>query len=169
MNIYRKTPLKVIDNIPVFSKTDDYVKNYEKISEDHLSHMQKTGFNPFQREHEWEENENQTRQLIIKYAKKKQKILDVGVGLARLLEPLTTLERYGMDISMGYLKVAKKKNVNVCLSLIKDIPYKENFFDLIACTDVLEHVLDLNESVEKILSVLKKWIAFCSNSIIDRT
>jgi len=35
------------------------------------------------------------------------------------------------------------------------MPYKYQYFDCIVCTDVLEHVLDLNLSFSKIVSVLK--------------
>jgi SAM-dependent methyltransferase len=35
------------------------------------------------------------------------------------------------------------------------MPYRCQYFDCIVCTDVLEHVLDLNLSFEKIVSVLK--------------
>ena len=36
------------------------------------------------------------------------------------------------------------------------MPYSDESFDVILCTDVLEHVIDLNLCVAKILSVLKK-------------
>ena len=41
------------------------------------------------------------------------------------------------------------------MSLIEDMPYAEGFFDVVVCTDVLEHVIDLNLAFDKILRVLK--------------
>lgn len=83
------------------------------------------------------------------------KILDVGVGLGRLLERFPSLDRYGVDISLSYLRHAKNKGIQVCMAKIEDLPYSDNFFDCVVCTDVLEHVLDLNASIEKILATLK--------------
>lgn len=154
--IYQKKPFSFFQGIPVFSKRNKYIENYEKISLDHLAELQKTGKNPFIPEDLWCELENSTKEMILKYARK-GKILDVGVGIGRLLSLLpTSFDKYGMDISKYYLTIAKKKGIKVALALIDDIPYKENFFDVIVCTDVLEHVFDLNSSLKKILFCLKK-------------
>ncbi|MBM4447571.1 MAG: class I SAM-dependent methyltransferase [Chloroflexi bacterium] len=158
-DIYKIPPLRFVDSIPVFSEANEYTANYEMISLDHIAEMHKTGTNPFIQEDLWVELENSTKELILKYSAGKSRcvILDVGVGLGRLFAPLpTSFEKYGMDISMDYLKIAQGKGVNVCYSLVEDMPYKENFFDVVVCTDVLEHVLDLNLACAKILSVLKR-------------
>lgn len=91
--------------------------------------------------------------------------MDVGVGLGRLLNAIRTeaepnpkiakLDLHGMDISLPYLKIAYQTGLNVILAKIEDMPYTEEQFDLIICTDVLEHVVDLNLCIDKILSVLK--------------
>ena len=153
---YKSEPLSIIDDIPTFSEIDYYVENYQKISADHLEHLNNTGTNPFMAEDQWQEIELSTTELIKKYVvEDNSKILDVGVGLGRLLEPFDNLQRFGMDISAGYLTHAKRKGINVCMSLIDDMPYKEKYFDAVVTTDVLEHVIDLNKSISKILSVLK--------------
>lgn len=152
--IYEIMPLTVKDEIPIFSHVNDYIKNYENIATTHITETKKSGRNPFMREELWVELENSTRDIITKYIKKGDKILDVGVGMGRLLSSFTTYDRYGMDISFDYLKIARSKGIEVCLALVEDIPYKKNFFDIIVCTDVLEHVLDLNQTCRNILSVL---------------
>jgi SAM-dependent methyltransferase len=118
--------------------------------------MQHNGSNPFIPEKLWVQIENSTVALIQKYAKPGKKILDTGVGLGRLLSQVPDLHRYGMDISFSYLDIAKSKGIEVCYALIEDMPYREEMFDIVVSTDVLEHVLDLNLCVAKILSVLKK-------------
>lgn len=153
---YKAEPISIKNDIPIFSIIDFYIENYEKISADHLEHFNETGKNPFMSEDHWQEIELATSDLIKKYVDKNdRKILDVGVGLGRLLEPFVNLQRFGMDISLGYLVLAKSKGIKVCMSLIDDMPYKENYFDAVVTTDVLEHVLDLNKSISKILNVLK--------------
>jgi 2-polyprenyl-3-methyl-5-hydroxy-6-metoxy-1,4-benzoquinol methylase len=154
-NAYAKEPLNIIKGIPVFSAASSYTSNYERISQDHLSEMKKTGTNPFIPESLWKEMEEATSDFISRYTKTGDKILDVGVGLGRLLDRFPQLERYGMDIAFDYLEKASARGINCCYALIEDMPYRENFFDVIICTDVLEHVFDLNASLNLILRVLK--------------
>ena len=144
------------DKIPVFSLNNEYTDNYERIAHDHILAATCSGENPFIPEKLWVEMENSTVNLVSKYLKGGCKILDVGVGLGRLLNLLPGVEKYGMDISLNYLKVAQSKGIDVCYSLIEDMPYQEGIFDIVVCTDVLEHVIDLNLVCQKIISVLKK-------------
>ncbi len=156
VDVYEKTPLSVVDGIPVFSTPDDYVDNYVRISADHLHSLKSEGRNPFIPEEIWMEAEGSTRDLVEKHSGKDARILDVGVGLGRLLSPMDGCRKYGMDISLEYLKVARDKGIEVCLSRIEDMPYRKESFDAVVCTDVLEHVVDLNLCCGRILSVLKK-------------
>lgn len=153
--LYKRVPLEFFEEIPVFSPTDSYIENYNKISFDHVSHMKKGLGNPFMDEEHWALNEKITAELIKKHSLDGQKILDVGVGLGRLLAHAPELERYGVDISKHYLPFARDQGIQVCLSKIEELPYHDNFFDLVVCTDVLEHVVDLNLCIKKILNVVK--------------
>jgi len=158
-DIYQIAPLSFVAGIPVFSELNEYIANYEKIARDHLCSAEKTGSNPFINEDDWIEFENSTKQIVLKYGGdiNGKKIMDVGVGLGRLLSALPEgFDKYGMDISIDYLKVAKSKNIEVCMSMVEDMPYRSELFDMIICTDVLEHVLDLNLACKKILGSLKK-------------
>ena len=152
---FSRQPIRFESDIPFFSNANEYIKNYEIIAHDHVSEMTKTGKNPFIDESLWKESENATAGLIAKYSKANDFILDIGVGLGRILTKFPHLKRCGMDISIDYLKHAQKKGIQVCFSLIEDMPYQLNSFDIIVCTDVLEHVFDLNDCCKKILSVLK--------------
>ena len=44
---YLRPPLKVTDGIPVFTDTDSYIKNYEKISLDHFGSLDHNNKSPF--------------------------------------------------------------------------------------------------------------------------
>lgn len=155
IDVYAREPIRYRGTIPIFSISNDYTNNYEKISADHLASIQCGGMNPFIPENLWVQYENSTVELVRKYSKPGDMILDVGVGLGRLLSNFPELQRYGMDISFGYLNLAQTKGIEVCYALAEEIPYKEEIFDIVTCTDILEHVLDLNVSISKILSVLK--------------
>lgn len=155
-SVYQREPLRMQDGIPVFSETNEYTDNYETISHDHLVSMEKDGTNPFIAEKLWQEMERSTVQLIEKYSKPGDSVLDVGVGLGRVLSNFPALNRYGMDISFGYLKEVQSKGIEVCFAQVEEMPYKPETFDIVLATDILEHVLDLNLSCAKMLSVLKK-------------
>ena len=154
-SIYSRPPLYFDGSIPVFSRRNEFVKNYEKVAQDHIDAISDTCNNPWIEEESWRIMEASTLELILRWSRPGDRILDVGVGLGRLLKMLPEHERYGMDIALPYLEISKKKGITVCMAMIEDIPYHRDFFDIIICTDVLEHVLDFNLSITNILSVLR--------------
>lgn len=92
---------------------------------------------------------------IIKRFLLKGRILDAGVGYGGLLSKLPEYEKYGKDISTSYLEQLPEEIVS-CFARLENLPYKDNFFDGIICTDVLEHLLDLNPVISEIIRVTKK-------------
>lgn len=154
-NVFRRTPLEQVDGIPVFSVRDRYVINYERIASDHLAAIRQGQENPFMEAQLWRELEDSTRCLIDKYGTEGCRILDVGVGLGRLLEGYPHLDRHGIDISFEYLTKARDKGISVAYSRIEDMPYEPETFDIVVACDVLEHVLDLHLCCRRILKVLR--------------
>ncbi len=154
-SIYRVEPIRWEGNIPVFSAGTRYTENYEQISGDHLSALRDSGENPFIPEDIWKQMEDSTADLVTRHSGPGDKVLDVGVGLGRLLSRFPDRERYGIDISFGYLEKAQAEGIDVAYALVDEMPYESDVFDVVVCTDVLEHVLDLNSAVRQILRVLK--------------
>ncbi|MSP53881.1 MAG: class I SAM-dependent methyltransferase [Gammaproteobacteria bacterium] len=74
---------------------------------------------------------------------KESKILDIGCGSGLMLNALGELgQTYGMDISdeaIGFSKEIFKGQV-MKGALPDEVPYQENFFNLITALDVVEHV-----------------------------
>ncbi len=69
---------------------------------------------------------------------------------------------YGIDIASEFVKKAslkaKKnyvKNIEFIEADAKKLPFKNNFFDFIICTEVLEHVPDFKVAIKEIKRVLK--------------
>lgn len=154
-NVYGRAPLGYHGSIPLYSERDDYTDNYDQIAGDHLHSLQTSGVNPFMDERLWRETEESTVELVRKYTSAGDSILDVGVGLGRVLSGFPDLRRYGVDISLGYLEQAQSHGIEVAYALVADLPYANDTFDVVMCTDVLEHVFDLYGTCAKILSVLK--------------
>lgn len=153
--IYSRRPLSVKNGIPVFSRSDRYVANYLQISHDHLQAVSQGEGNPNIDDGLWQQMEESTRKLVRKYAQPGSRVLDAGVGLGRLLAPLTDLHRYGVDISPGYLEVARQQGIEVAFSRLEELPYRDGLFDLVIACDVLEHVLDLYKVSAEIVRVLR--------------
>jgi ubiquinone/menaquinone biosynthesis C-methylase UbiE len=152
---YKEKPLLVRDEIPIFCSEDFYTQNYEKISVDHLQGIDEKGENPWMSKHLVEELESKTVAAIRKISKSGDKILDAGVGYGGLLGRLPELQRFGVDISMSYLRRIPSE-LDVCFAKLENLPYKDEVFDIVVSTDVLEHVIDLNKVVDELMRVLKK-------------
>jgi 2-polyprenyl-3-methyl-5-hydroxy-6-metoxy-1,4-benzoquinol methylase len=153
--VYSRAPIKVVNAIPVFCDASRYIDNYETIAADHLKAESAHGTNPFIPQQLWAEMEQTTIELIARYAEAGDRILDVGVGLGRLLRQVPQLDRYGTDISLTYLAQAAQHGIDVCCAMVEDLPYHTGMFDVVTCTDVLEHVLDLNLACHSMLRVLE--------------
>lgn len=154
--IYRCQPLRYEDGIPIFSRrVDNYIQNYERIAADHVASVQSGNENPFIETELWRQLEVSTRDVVARIASPGDSVLDVGVGMGRVLGPLNTLKRYGVDISLDYLRISRNVGFEVAFSLIENLPYRDSVFDMVVACDVLEHVLDLNACSREMLRVLK--------------
>jgi len=103
------------------------------------------------------------RSLVRTIKLNKDKLLDIGCGGGMLTESLPyyfpKANIFGCDISKTAIKYAAKfGSGKVKYNQIQDnrFPYKDNFFDVCICFDVLEHVPDANIFLQEIKRVLKK-------------
>lgn len=90
-------------------------------------------------------------------------ILDIGCGGGVLTESLVhyfpQASVYGCDISAQAIKYAQKLGSGkVKYAVIKDkkLPYKDNFFDVCVCLDVMEHIPDVDFFLKEVRRILKK-------------
>ncbi len=154
--IYDREPIEIIDGVPVFEKKDEYVKNYDAIADELISSLQSTGHNPWMSEEHWSRMENETVEICRKYLRDGQRLLDVGCGTGRLLGYFSGVERYGIDISVAMAKMCRNSGIEACMGNVQELPYASESFDMVVCTDVLEHVFDLYKTISEILRELKK-------------
>lgn len=152
---FNRAPLTVVDGIEVFSGADRYNENYEKIARDHLAAMRPGVDNPFIGDELWASLDASTRDLLIKHLVRGSSILDVGVGLGRVLAGVPQFDRYGVDISLDYLRKAREAGVAVAQARVEALPFADSSFDAVMACDVLEHVLDLHQSCSELIRVLK--------------
>lgn len=103
--------------------------------------------------------ENMVRDMLSKSYK--ATYLDCGCGDGTLtLERASfigTREIFGIEILPEEMKKARQKKIDAKLGdLNKKMPFKDNMFDVITATQVIEHLYDVDVFVSEIYRILKK-------------
>jgi ubiquinone/menaquinone biosynthesis C-methylase UbiE len=89
-------------------------------------------------------------------------VLDVGCHSGFMTEKIIKSSLYnkiyGIDVSKEAIVLAKKriKQGKFVLGNAHDLPFKENFFDVVFCLEILEHVEKPQKVMSEIKRVLKK-------------
>lgn len=89
-------------------------------------------------------------------------ILDVGCAsgwfLSELQKEFPSAKCYGVDIYPDAIAYGKKKYKKIKFEIADahKLPFKNGMFDLVVCTEVLEHVDDPRHVITEIKRVLKK-------------
>jgi len=93
------------------------------------------------------------------------KILEVGTNLGHQLQSLERVgfsNLYGVEVQSNVVQEVRKTKpqFEVLLSTAQDLPFKDNFFDLVFTNNVLIHISpqDIDKVVSEMLRVCKKWI-----------
>ena len=93
-----------------------------------------------------------------RFIPKAESLLDIGCGDGTLEYFIKNRisKIYGVDNAIKSVKESKKYYFEIKLvDLNKTIPYKRNFFDVVTCLDVIEHIKDPNKLFKETYRVLK--------------
>lgn len=88
-------------------------------------------------------------------------VLEIGTGISTILEDLPTFKRFGIDISPDSInKVTqiftnKGINADVRVADATQLPFPENYFDVIVSSHVLEHIENDTQCIKECARVLK--------------
>lgn len=88
----------------------------------------------------------------------KGKILDIGCGIGKRLGSIKNFEeKYGIDISPLAIEKAKKSfpSCKFTISSAYNLPYGDNFFNLVYSIDVIEHLEHPSKMLTEAKRVLK--------------
>lgn len=96
-----------------------------------------------------------------------KKVLDVGCGVSTILHFIAG-ERYGIDpLADEYLKMYEyPPGISVQKGVGENIPFPDDFFDVVFCSNVLDHTDNPRKVVEEIARVLKSKGYFISTVYI---
>jgi len=88
--------------------------------------------------------------------KNNTKVLDVGCGISSVLHFIDG-ERYGIDpLADEYKKLySYPKEINIAKGFGEDLPFPDKYFDIVFCSNVLDHVTDPQKTIDEIYRVLK--------------
>ena len=96
--------------------------------------------------------------LIKKYVPVNAKILDIGCGNGNFLLQLKE-NRYenikGIDPDKASVEVVKSRGIDAQIGNIFDIKSENEKYDVVCCTEVLEHIYDLKGCIEKLKARLR--------------
>lgn len=91
-------------------------------------------------------------------------VLDVGCGEGFTLHRLSTekigKEFEGIEYNAGAIELGKKlyPRLKITKGDIYELPYKSNSFDLVVCTEVLEHLENPKKAYRELIRVSKKYV-----------
>lgn len=88
------------------------------------------------------------------------KVLDVGCGdgttLSLLKKYYGPFQALGFDISKRAVQAARSKGIDALVHNAEDpFPFRDNFFDVVICSEVLEHLIFPDRCIREIYRVLK--------------
>ncbi len=108
--------------------------------------------------------DKKTRERIVAkllHGEKKDRVLDLGCSIGAwypFLRAQKSKHIIGVDISKERLEIAKKRGYDeVALTSGTNLPFKDNYFDVVVCIDVLVHVLK-EESWKKIFKEVQRTL-----------
>jgi ubiquinone/menaquinone biosynthesis C-methylase UbiE len=115
----------------------------------------------------WERRYHKTRQEIIQALLRSNafpacdSFADIGCGTGEYLgfSRRFVHEVDGVDLSSRYLRRCKKWNPDgLVASNVKLLPFRDKAFDCVLCSEVIEHVKELDESVDEVLRIARKFV-----------
>ncbi|MGH7208485.1 MAG: class I SAM-dependent methyltransferase [Nitrospiraceae bacterium] len=86
-----------------------------------------------------------------------KKVLDIGSSQGLLLDALKSASLAAcIDLAEAYMRVAREQGHRAVVGDGEALPFHSDTFDVVICSDVLEHVLDVEAVVKQVVRVLKQ-------------
>ena len=133
---------------------DSSLEKSKKIQRDHYRRCKEMCADP----QRTKDDETSYKTLVGFLPDKKCKLLDLGCGEASVYPHLSGHDYYGLECveeALGVAKKTVKSPDNLKLGMIEEIPFEDEFFDVVWARHVLEHSSDMEKTLNEIVRVLK--------------
>ncbi len=91
--------------------------------------------------------------------KEKSKVLDIGCGSGIMSEKISSLghDVEGVDVSKEAIEKLKERGINGRVADVnKNLPFEDTIFDVVWCSDLIEHIWSPGFLLNESYRVLKK-------------
>ncbi len=98
------------------------------------------------------------RQRILGLVPRGTRVLDIGCGIGEIVAQLREArqcECAGMDISAAAIRKLRLAGMEGKVAALPKVPFEAGSFDVVLCTETLEHVTNAKASIAEIRRVLK--------------
>lgn len=93
-------------------------------------------------------------QVILDRVRGKDCVLDLGCGTGRFTMQVDARQIVGLDCSRSMLEVARRRGLETILGDGNDLPFADNAFDAVVCTDQVFHRLKQARALAECARVL---------------
>ena len=179
--------INLLKSLPISKKPLEKRKQAElkdrryhwKLGQEYFDGTREQGYGGYSYDGRWKPVAND---IINHYKiKKDAKILDIGCAKGFLLYELKKIlpdcETWGVDISTYAVSNSHKSiKENIIIANAKELPFESNYFDLVISINSLHNILNVNETIESLMEIMRvtKTFSFISlgayvNDIEKRT
>lgn len=86
-------------------------------------------------------------------------LLDVGMGNGYLLNSLRRGRTWHRVAGVDVTKTPEQpRDIEFHVGMLPSLPFKDKEFDVVTCTHVIEHLLDVEKSIQELLRVTKRQL-----------
>ena len=98
------------------------------------------------------------------------RLLEIGCGEGYLLAALNGEEKFAVDLSLEAIRRARTRGTaQFSLALSERLPFPDAHFDLVTSVGVMEHFIDIDESLREIRRILKPGGHYVSLTHVERS
>lgn len=94
------------------------------------------------------------RELLVEY----NNILDAGCGAAPESKVVNKDKYFSIDITPKLVDYNISRGINCKQGSLMDIPYEDNFFDVVISRHVVEHMSEIEKPLAELIRVAKKQV-----------